>query len=280
MRRNHAPFHGISPVVQWEQTGSVDPRALADARVQLHWAAQSAAGAGRTLVAPRADDSHTSFAWMPVLDALMQEPVRGIACGLRPRDLTLLAIGSVAAKLSLRGRRLDDAFAFLESQLGETLARPKVELPDHAVARGATFDANEEHLAELARYYHDAAVVLADVMRSDSRAGAVRCWPHHFDIATLITIDGHGEDARTIGVGFSPGDQGSPEPYYYVTPWPPPDPSKLGDLALGCWNTSGWIGAMLPASAFANAAYQERLVRQFIADACILARAALHSERR
>ena len=266
--------------MSWERTGAVDPRLLADARVQLHWAAQIAAGVGRTLVTPRADHSHTSFTWSAPLDALMQEPVREITCGLRLRDLTLIAIGSVATKFALRGRTLNEGFAFLESKLGETLRHPDVDLPDHAVARGATFDANEEHLAELARYYHDSALVLADVVRSDSRACAVRCWPHHFDIATLITLSGHGEDARTIGVGLSPGDEGSSEPYYYVTPWPAPDPAHLGKLALGHWNTSGWIGAMLPASAFANVDHQEGLVRRFVSDACAQARAALHFPRR
>ncbi|MFL6247779.1 MAG: hypothetical protein ACJ74H_17275 [Thermoanaerobaculia bacterium] len=235
----------------------IDPRTLVDARVQLHWAAQAVAGVGRTLHARRADDSHTSFTWSASLDALVQEPFNGITTGLRLRDMTLLAIGTTASELQLQGRTLDDAFAFLESQFAMTLNRPDVDLPDHPVSHGAAFDANEQHLGELARYYSDAARVLADVARSDSHASAVRCWPHHFDFATLLTFD-----TRTIGIGFSPGDAGSAEPYYYVTPWPYPDPSKLGTLSIGRWNTIGWTGAVLPASSFASAD-----VRAFIAEA-------------
>ena len=251
----------------WKPTGSIDPCALVDARVQLHWAAQAVAGVGRTLHVRRADDSHTSFTWSATLDALVQEPFEGVTSGLRLRDLTLLAIGSTASKLSLTGRTLDDAFAFFEAQFGMTLQRPNVDLPDHPVSHGATFDADERHLAELARYYNNAARVLSDVVRTDSQAGPVRCWPHHFDLATLITLSGHGEEARTIGVGLSPGDAGSNEPYYYVTPWPHPDASRLGSLSLGRWNTVGWTGAVLSASSFANVERQEELVRSFILDA-------------
>jgi hypothetical protein len=258
----------------WERIGSVDPRTLGDARVQLHWAAQAVAGVGRTLHARRADDSHTSFMWSATLDALVQEPFNGITTGLRLRDLTLLAIGTTASKLHLQGRTLDDAFAFMESQFAMSLKRSDVDLPDHPVSHGATFNANEEHLAELARYYNNAADVLTDVARSDSRASAVRCWPHHFDIATLLTFPG-ADDPRTIGIGFSPGDAGSHEPYYYVTPWPYPDPSKLGRLNIGRWNTTGWTGAVLPASSVAAANNAEQLVRAFIADATTRSREAL-----
>ena len=52
----------------------------------------------------------------------------------------------------------------------------------------------------------------------------MRTWPHHYDSATLILLDPAetGEDARSINVGMSPGDGSYAEPYWYVTPWPPP----------------------------------------------------------
>lgn len=258
----------------WIRTGSIDPRMLADARVQLHWAAQAVAGVGATLNAPRADHSHTSFTWSDSHEALLQEPVEGVTCGLRLHDLTVIVVGTTVRELSLRGRTLYEAFAFLESQFGKTLRRPDVDLPDHAVARGATFDAEAGHLAELARYFGDAAGVLDEIARSESKAGPVRCWPHHFDIAALITLSGHGEEARTMGVGLSPGDGGSPEPYYYVTPWPYPDASRLTELSIGRWNTVGWTGAVLPASSFAEAERQEELVRAFLREAMTVASAA------
>jgi hypothetical protein len=259
----------------WERTGAIDPRTLVDARLQLHWVAQAVAGVGRTLHAPRADDSHTSFTWSPALAALVQDPFEGVTCGVRPRDLTLIAIGATASKLALHGRTLDDAFAFLESHFGTMLKRPDVELPDHMVARGAKFDADLQHLAELSRYYNDAAQLLDEVARSEPHASPVRCWPHHFDIATLLTIPGDDEATRTIGVGLSPGDAATPEPYYYATPWPCPEPSRLGTLQHGRWNTKGWTGAMLTATNFDAGDAQEEMVRTFIADAMTRCREAL-----
>jgi hypothetical protein len=253
----------------WKRTGSIDPLSLADARLQLHWAAQAVAGVGRTLNAARADDSHTNFCWSDVRESLFQEPIAGVTCGLRLRDLTVLVIGATMDELPLRGCTLDDAFAFIESHFGQRLHRPNVDLPDHAVARGAKFDADAEHLAELARYFANAAFILGD---------AARCWPHHFDIATLTTLSGRGKNARTLGIGLSPGDAGSAEPYYYVTPWPYPDAANLGTLTIGRWNTVGWTGAVLSASSFAQVEEQETLVRAFIDEArhCILGAPALH----
>lgn len=248
-------------IAAWEPIGAIDPRELVDARLQLHWAAQSAAAVGRTLNPPRSDDSHTAFTWSATLEALMQEPVNGVTCGLRLGDLTILAIGTTTNELPLRGKTLDDAFAFFEAHCGHALNRTDVDLPDHPVAHGAVFDADERHLAELARYFSNAATVIENT----------RCWPHHFDIAHLFLLG----DARTIGIGLAPGDTLIPEPYFYVTPWPYPDASRLGDLAFGEWNTAGWTGAILKASHYANAAAQETIVRTFLDNAAQRSREAL-----
>jgi hypothetical protein len=242
----------------WQCTGSIDPCALVDARLQLHWAAQAAAGVGRTLNAPRPDDSHTTFTWSTDEEALLQEPVRGLVAGLRLRDLTLLVRGAASAELPLRGRTLEEGFAFLESHFAAPLRRPEVDLPDHPVAHGAVFDAGDAELAELARYYANAAATFD---------GTVRCWPHHFDIATLIDLG----DSRTIGIGLSPGDGTFSEPYLYVTPWPYPDASCLGALTVGRWNTAGWTGAVLLGSEMKD----EATVCGFVAQATGRAREAL-----
>ncbi|HEV7765930.1 MAG TPA: hypothetical protein VGQ76_13080 [Thermoanaerobaculia bacterium] len=240
----------------WERIGAIDPRALVEARRQSHRAAQSAAAVGRTLNPPRSDDSHTAFTWSASLEALLQEPVNGVTCGLRLRDLTILAIGTTTSELHLRGKTLDDAFAFFEAHCGHALKRP-----DPPVAQGAVFDADEQHFAELARYYSNAATVIENTL----------CWPHHFDIAHLFQLG----DAHTIGVGLAPGDTFLDEPYFYVTPWPYPDASRLGELTFGDWNTTGWTGAVLPASHYANTVAQETVVRAFLDNAVQRSREAL-----
>jgi hypothetical protein len=108
----------------------------------------------------------------------------------------------------MAGRTLDEGFAFLESRFGARLNRSNVDLPDHAVAHGAAFDPDPRDLATLSGCYAEAASLLESVKGSD-----VRCWPHHFDIATLHDLGG----GKSIGIGLAPGDQNL---------WPYPDPSN------------------------------------------------------
>jgi hypothetical protein len=66
---------------------------------------------------------------------------------------------------------------------------------------------------------------LADI---GSGPGAVRCWPHHFDIATLLSLGrGDPERAAAIGIGMSPGDAYYPQPHFYISPWPAPPADAL-----------------------------------------------------
>lgn len=125
------------------------------------------------------------------------------------------------------------------------LKRPDVDLPDHAVAHGATFDAHSKHLLYLVTCYASTAAILEDVVRAEPAAGPPLCWPHHFDIATLLTLGG----GKMIGIGFAPGDDGIRESYWYVNLFPYPHPSLLAPLRNGSWHTEGWTGAVLPASA-------------------------------
>jgi hypothetical protein len=256
----------------WQKTAGVSPT-LCDTRLQLHWAAQAAAGIGRTLVTPRSDDSHTSFVWSRAHGALLQECANGITGGIRLRDLTLLAMreGLMVDEFTLQGRTLDDAFTFFERTFGVTLCRPNVDLPPHAVASsGARFDANDADLEQFALHYANAAILCCDVFEGEAR---VRCWPHHFDIAALLTLAGEGEASKSIGIGLSPGDAAYPEPYYYVNCWP--YPTQLETLTHGHWHTAGWTGAVLTATEIASAEDQEVLVRAFAAQAVEVMRRAL-----
>ncbi|HKR65410.1 MAG TPA: hypothetical protein VJZ00_16880 [Thermoanaerobaculia bacterium] len=229
---------------------------LWDTRLQLHWAAQAAAGVGRTLLAPQGDFSHESFSWSGDDGALFVASTP--RAGIRLRDMTLLAGDET---FPMNGHTLADGFAFFERVFASApLKHPPEGMPEHPVARGGVFDANPQDLAELDRYYSVAAEMLEEVRARETGAGRVRCWPHHFDIATLITISGHGEEAHTIGVGMAPGDEGNREPYYYVTPWPYPKDPPQPPLASGAWHTEGWFGAVLPAR-------ETDAIRSFLAEA-------------
>lgn len=104
------------------------------------------------------------------------------------------------------------------------------ELTDEIVSLGDGFAQAHEALTSLAQGFESVT----------PGASAVRCWPHHFDIATLIGLaEGDPETAPSIGVGFSPGDTSYAEPYLYCSPWPvpghlPPAPSPWR------WHTAGF----------------------------------------
>src|SRR5262249_49771932 len=92
------------------------------------------------------------------------------------------------------------------------------------------------------RLYADAAAHLEHFRASREGAGPVLCWPHHFDIASLVSLGGE----RTIGAGFVPRDAQFPDPSWYGPPWPRPGtPPALAPLQAGVWNTEGWFGAVL-----------------------------------
>jgi hypothetical protein len=248
----------------FEPRGVPAPAALAGSRVELHWAAQIVAAVGRALIPAVPDDSHTSLEWVGAQRLLLGGATpAGLRLGLRPADLTLALIdptGRAPKEMPLAGRTLADAQAWAAEGFGVlTTVVPPYEMPPHAVARGGTFTgADGAALAELARWYAAADELLRAFREVQAlargRAAPVRCWPHHFDIATLIALPpGGSAETRTIGLGLSPGDGSYAQPYFYVTPWPyPAHPDDLTLPALpggAAWHRTGWFGAVLTATA-------------------------------
>ncbi len=264
----------------WETLGAVDPRDLLDTRLQLHWAAQAAAAVGKQLLPRQRDFSEQSLEWLAAPRVLAQ----GLVAGARPFRSAirlgrpaLLLLGEdeeILCELPLEGRTLDEAYEWVKREVEALLGRPLVMplersegLPVHPVGAGSPFSFAGSAAAELERYYAGADRLLRALRERNSGASPVACWPHHFDLATLIRLDGPEagpETARSIGVGLSPGDEGNPEPYFYVLPWPRPA-KDLPDLDGGRWHTGNWVGAVLAARAFintgANGDQRERIER-------------------
>jgi len=135
-------------------------------------------------------------------------------------------------------------------------AKSPYAIPAHAVERGGAYGAGKlsEPLTELAAWFASAQHALGrthDQMIARKLAPSpVRTWPHHFDTATLTLLEGgSAEHARSVNVGFSPGDENYDEPYFYVSPHPYPDPRRLPALPpLGHWHVRGFTAAIAPAS--------------------------------
>jgi hypothetical protein len=252
----------------WEALGHPPPVALASTRAELHWAAQVLAAAAAALIAPAPDDSHTSLEWVAARAWLagVRTPA-GLRAALRPADLTLLALGeddAPVAELPLAGRTLAEALDWmngaLRAQAGVQLRLPSYEMPAHPVQQGARFfddGASAAARAELTRWYAAADHALRTLARAAPGASAVRCWPHHFDIATLLP--GSSAAGSTVGIGLSPGDASYAEPYFYVTPWPYPRDPVPPPLPAGArWHREGWFGAVLTGTVVVDAAPSAR----------------------
>jgi hypothetical protein len=276
----------------WNRVGETPPLALTDARLQLHHAAQIVVSAAISYVPVQADDSHTALTWLPSVRALVSEPIAAatpVRIGVRVEDLTLLALDAglrPTSSFPLPGRKIADGHAWLADATAEAglerarlTARKHYTIPSHPVADGAAFSVDaRDHLAELTRYWSNAAGVLEELARTTPGATPVRTWPHHFDIATLIVLPTADDARRTIGVGQSPGDDSYAEPYWYVGPYPYPPATNLPALdGGGHWHTKGWMGASLPASAYVAAAEQRAQVAAFIESAVAACRTLLGS---
>jgi hypothetical protein len=271
----------------WRPIRGTDPGRLREARLEAHYAVQWLARSARAFVPPRPDDSHTSLIWDDTLDGLDTHPLTGdLRLGLRITDLTLL-LGHAGAGQSfpLDGRTDADARRWLGEQLrvdgldaGKLDAPAPYEIPAHAVARGGVYGTGEQAdaLAELAAWFANAQRSLGVVReRMTGRgldASPVRCWPHHFDIATLALLKGgDAEHARSVNAGFSPGDEHYDEPYFYVSPYPSPEPARPPPLpAPGHWHMRGFTAAIAPASRIAKTAEHQAAVTAFL-DAAVAA---------
>ena len=278
----------------WRPLGAVPPTGLVTARMQLHHAAQVANAAATSLLPPLPDDSHTSFGWDADLGALVARGLpapRPLRFALRVEDLTLLALaGGAVAELPLDGQSQADALAWVRAQASAAGAdgarvtmRRHFTIPGEAPSAERPWRAGSgAELRELAAWYANAAALLRGVAAHEPGAGAVTCWPHHFDVATLIE---EGRDARggrrTVGVGLSPGDEHYAEPYLYVGPYPHPRARPLPELPLGRWHARGWFGAALTGSEIVSAgdtAAQERCARAFVGATLSAVRALLARE--
>ena len=259
----------------WTKLGAVPPDSLSGARLQAHYASQILAAVGKCLLKPRADDSHTAVQWLDRLQALVGDEIPGgLRVGLRLRDLRLLLLtkdGNELASHSLTGRTLKGGIQWLTEQLADetgtkdrpVIVRPDYEMPQSDLEGSGKFDPDAAALGELARWFANADRALQFVAAREREALQVRCWPHHFDVATLLNLDPYepAEKARTIGVGMSPGDGSYRQPYFYVTPWPYPKTADLPGLTGGgVWHRDGWTGAILSGAKLTSANTAERQV--------------------
>lgn len=113
-----------------------------------------------------------------------------------------------------------------------------------------------KHAQSLGRVLNDVSAAMAE-FRAGIReeTSPIQLWPHHFDLSMLWLpgekIEGQDPDNeeysdKQMNFGFTFGDAGIPEPYFYVTAYPLPDSFPSLSLPVGTeWKTEGFSGAVL-----------------------------------
>ncbi len=270
----------------WRPIGGADFAQLSQARIAAHYAAQWLAQAARAFIPARPDDSHTNLGWDEALGGLVTHKLQGARLGLQLPEFALALLegdgGTPAQIFPLDGLADKDARAWLGQEMhalgldAKKLDAPSpYEMPAHAIAKGATYAAAKltGALAELAAWFANADISLGRLGQAYAanklQVSPLRCWPHHFDLAILITLDAvGGEHARSVNAGLSPGDGSYDEPYFYVSPYPYPDAAKLPKLPkLGHWHTKGFTAAIAPASRIIAAKDRQGETEAFLSEA-------------
>lgn len=261
-----------------------NPTTLTDSRIQLHYAIQFMAATGMALLEPQPDGSQMTLDWSADLKGFVGQRVPGMHpyyLTLDPVTLTSLILDDQyreIASLPLIGNTMEAALTWHKGELTKLgvdadpiafISYPD-DFPDHPLAHGATFDAGDEAgRGAIAAYFAVTRPLLQAIAASQAGASPIHTWPHHFDMATLITLVGEGEAAKTVGAGLSPGDDGYDQPYWYVTPWPYPAKESLPSLSAGSWHTEGWVGAILRADEVGDpaSAATQQTVKTFLTEA-------------
>jgi hypothetical protein len=255
-----------------------DADLLKEARLQAHFAVQGLARAARALVAPEADDSHSNLGWADAIHGFVTHPLgAGLRLGLSLPDLTFLLLDHAGERqgeaFSLFGRTDGEARSHLQAMLANAgldtsrLDEPlPYEMPDYRIAHGAPYGG--ERLAEglkcLSNWYANAQMALekarSELAARGFAAPPPRCWPHHFDLATLVSYPAAVEGGTAyIGAGLSPGD------HYYDEPYPRPRSAPRLLPAVGHWHEKDFFGAIAEASKIAARKSPEAELEAFLA---------------
>jgi hypothetical protein len=237
------------------------------AKLQLHYAVQFIGAVGFNIGTPQPDESQMAFEWEPDQKLFVGKPIatsNPFRVAINPLSLEMLILNSndlqTTAKFALVGNTKAAGLTWLRSQVADRGADveqvdwinyERGDFPDHAIAHGAAFEPGfESELQQLVNYYELSNTILQKIVQADQYASAVNIWPHHFDLATLISFPDRGDgESKSIGVGMSPGDDSFEQPYWYITPNPVPVSVTFPELPRrGFWHTKEWIGAVLTTS--------------------------------
>jgi len=249
----------------WKPLVFPDKEDMISARHQFHQAIQNVGSVGRSFLPEQPGDINANLDWDSKLQRLAG---RWIDKDIHFRSSFSLSEFSVylvdelfhtISSFPLQGKKQVDVMVWLEEQIDMlglnssdlSLSLP-YEIPEYPTAKREAFNIEGEAAGrEFEALFHNTDWLLKEITADMEGASKVKCWPHHFDIASLITLvdTGDPETSKSINIGMSPGDSNYDEPYFYISPWPYPV-EELPDITEtgGFWHEHNWVGAILRSS--------------------------------
>ncbi len=267
---------------KWERTNKIrtTKKGLIKTREELHQAVQLVAAVARSYLPESEEDSHASLQWDKEKAMLLGKEIEGgdkLRAGLNLKKFTI-HIFNVNTNQSFAVKCRNKSYKILAGSIVKYLAKNNFDtdkfslefpykIPKYKTAKGKKFSGKHRAvLKELSNHFQNAAFILEEYKNMYESASEVKCWPHHFDIATSIVLQKKKAEKSYLGLGFSPGDQHLKTPYYYVNLWPVPSYNNLPKLPAGSWYSDDWFGAVLPSNSFKKikkGKRQERILRKF-----------------
>ncbi|MEL6674624.1 MAG: hypothetical protein AAFR61_20605 [Bacteroidota bacterium] len=274
----------MSSPLSWQAPAAVSKVALQEARHQSHQAIQLVAASARSYSAPDPEDCHASLLFRAEINGLLSQPFHAgaheIQVGLNFQSFALVILGPAGQEeILLDGLSYEEASARLKSCLQKRGASEDAwsdslpyEIPVYPQATGTAFGGfDTTAMKALGEFFSNAALLLQPIAQQEAGASPVMCWPHHFDIATLITLPGAGEEKKYLGIGLSPGDESYDQPYFYANPYPVPEATAtLPQPSHGHWHRENWTGLVMTATdvaAAGDAAGQQALMERYVKEA-------------
>nr|TFG54677.1 MAG: hypothetical protein E4H34_02060 [Hyphomicrobiales bacterium] len=232
------------------------------------------------------DDGHSNLGWNGSLNGFLSQPILSdgaiilVGASIDPLKIGVFRDDEIVSALALENTTEGTASAWLDAELQKLGLNPAsdvslpYELPKEA-AEVETFSSGSEGVAlsTLSAWFDFAHSLLSGFAAANANLvpgpSPVRCWPHHFDIATYVGLEaGDFETAKGIGVGMSPGDESYEQPYFYINPFPDLDIADLpAPPAPGHWHTEGFVGAVATADEILSLPQSRAVAARFIANA-------------
>lgn len=242
----------------WQKLNRLDTIELEKARIQIINAVQLVSAAPRCYIKSRNANKTDWLSWKTDTSAIeskefgTKEKVN-ISLDIEQFVLSIHGKKSHIEHLVLSGMTYPMAFGWMKIKLDSFHLDADLftDSTDYAIERAVNPDeelhaTNQNIFNSLAVYYSNALVVFNQLADELNLAGESFVNP-----ANINLIMGMNEKNSNISLGFSPGDQSFPEPYFFL------QFSEINDdilhqlsKTIGIWNTKHWNGLVFLASDF------------------------------